>query len=84
MLLKISFVNMSIWRNGLKLFLGEQSLSNIISKISLSSKYLFTHSDLNSTWFKMERKKNRFNIEDKSVFFLNRVCILNMNFIITV
>lgn len=59
MLLKMSFVNTSIWRNGLKLFLGEQSLSNIVSKISLSSKYLFTHSDLHSTWFKMERKRKK-------------------------
>ena len=55
----------SIQRNGLKFFLGKQSLSNIMSKVSLSSKYLFTSSDLNSTWFKIERKKEeRFNTED--------------------
>lgn len=36
-----------------------------MSKVSLSSKYLFTSSDLNSTWFKIERKKEeRFNTED--------------------
>lgn len=55
----------SIQRNGLKFFLGKQSLSNIMSEVSLSSKYLFTSSDLNSTWFKIERKKEeRFNTED--------------------
>lgn len=62
--LKILFVIISIQRNGLKFFLGKQSLSNIMSKVSLSSKYLFTSSDLNSTWFKIERKKERFNTED--------------------
>ena len=55
----------SIQRNGFKFFLGKQSLSNIMSKVSLSSKYLLTSSDLNSTWFKIERKKEeRFNTED--------------------
>lgn len=64
--LKILFVILSIRRNGFKFFLGKQSLSNSMSKVSLSSKYLFTSSDLNRTWFKIKRKKeeSRFNTED--------------------